>query len=178
MPSPPLGVASQRDGRLHVDSVTEETTDPPYTGQRDTRLSLWPGLSPCTARPRGGGRRPKAGRWGRLRGGVRHPSVRGARCGARRDEHSQQTMIGEGRAGHGRLRSRTGREEQADATTGGSVVCRWSGQSTSWRTSAILLVVFCQDFISYSCLIILLLQQEWPIRPLSEKSNSLSGLSP
>lgn len=38
------------------------------TGRRDTGLSLWPGPSPCTARPRGGGRRPKAGRWGSFEG--------------------------------------------------------------------------------------------------------------
>ena len=42
------------------------------------------------------------------------------------DEHFQQTMTGEFRAGHGRQRSRTGGEDQAEATTGGSVVCRLS----------------------------------------------------
>ncbi|NLA99647.1 MAG: hypothetical protein GX837_01570 [Methanomicrobiales archaeon] len=38
---------------------------------------------------------------------------------------SDQTMTGEFRAGHGRQRLQTGGEDQADATTGGSVVCRW-----------------------------------------------------
>ena len=38
-------------------------------------------------------------------------------------------MTGEVRAGHGRLRSRTGKEDQADATSGGRVVCRWRVQN-------------------------------------------------
>ena len=84
-------------------------------------------LSPRTARPpRGREEARSAGRWGSFEGwpcAIPPCEERGA--AARRDEHFQQTMTGEFRAGHGRQRSRTGREDQADATTGGSVVCRW-----------------------------------------------------
>jgi len=84
-------------------------------------------LSPCTARPpRGREEARSAGRWGSFEGWRKTtPPCEERGAAARRDEHFQQTMTGEFRAGHGRRRSHTGREDQADATTGGSVVCRW-----------------------------------------------------
>ena len=103
----------------------------PRTGRRDTCLSLRPGLSPCTARPpRGREEARSAGRWGSFEGWRKTtPPCEERGAAARRDEHFPQTMTGEVRAGHGRLRSRTGGEDQADATTGGSVVCRWRVQT-------------------------------------------------
>ena len=78
-------------------------------------------LSPCTTRPpRGREEARSAGRWGSVEGwpcAIPPCEERGA--AARRDEHFRQTMTGEFRAGHGRQRSRTGGEDQADATTGG-----------------------------------------------------------
>jgi len=83
-------------------------------------------LSPRTARPpRGREEARSAGRWRSVEGWRRAtPPCEERGAAARRDEHYQQTMTGEFRAGHGRQRSHIGREDQADATTGGSVVCR------------------------------------------------------
>ena len=70
--------------------------------------------------PRGREEARSAGRWGSFEGwpcAIPPCEERGA--AARRDEHFRQTMTGEFRAGHGRLRSHIGREGQADATTGG-----------------------------------------------------------
>jgi len=83
-----LGMASRRNGCLHVCSATEEIAHSPEQAGGILAYPSGRAYRPSLPAPRGGGRRPKAGRWGsRLRGGVRHPSVRGARCGARRDEH-------------------------------------------------------------------------------------------
>ncbi len=79
------------------------------------------GLSPCTARPlRGREEARSAGWWGSFEGWRRAPPPCEER-GAKHDvtSTSQQTMAGEFRAGHGRLRSHAGREDQADATSGG-----------------------------------------------------------
>ena len=78
-------------------------------------------LSPRTARPRGGGRRREAPGGGGLVEGWHKatPPCEERGAAARRDEHFPQTMTGEFRAGHGRHRTLTGREDQADATTGG-----------------------------------------------------------
>jgi len=79
------------------------------------------GLSPCTARPpRGREEARSAGWWGSFEGWRRATPPCEER-GAKHDvtSTSQQTMAGEFRAGHGRLRSHAGREDQADATSGG-----------------------------------------------------------
>jgi len=87
------------------------------------RADVFPihGLSPRTARPpRGREEARSAGRWGSFEGWRRATPPCEER-GAQHDATStfQQTMTGEFRAGHGRLRPQTGREDQADATTGG-----------------------------------------------------------
>ena len=71
--------------------------------------------------PRGGGRRRGAPGGGGPFEGWPCATPPCEERGAEHDATStfQQTMTGEFRAGHGRLRSRTGRRDQADATTGG-----------------------------------------------------------
>lgn len=67
-----------------------------------------------------------AGWWGSFEGWHKATppcEERGAKHGA--TSTSDQTMTGEGRAGHGRQRSYLGREDQADATSGG----RWGSRS-------------------------------------------------
>ncbi|GEM_PF-5277279 len=79
------------------------------------------GLSPRTARPpRGREEARSAGRWGSFEGWPCATPPCEER-GAKHDATSTpwQTMTGEFRAGHGRQRSQTGREDQADATSGG-----------------------------------------------------------
>ncbi|HOB43275.1 MAG TPA: hypothetical protein PKH75_08820 [Bacillota bacterium] len=80
---------------------------------------------PALPAPEGREEARSAGRWGSFEGWLCATPPCEER-GAQHDATStfQQTMTGEFRAGHGRLRSREGREDQADATTKGSVVCR------------------------------------------------------
>ena len=138
MPSP----RSARPRGVTAVPVTGETTDPHTQAGGILAYPSGRALSPRTARPpRGRNDVPSGTEFEHRRcgGGGRRPGGGGPfegwpcatpPCEERGAEHDatstfQQTMTGEFRAGHGRLRSRTGREDQADATTGGSVVCRW-----------------------------------------------------